>query len=124
MNVEEYKKKAPLKLYEDLFEIQFLKETGDYYRQEALALLDVSSCSDYMEKVSFILLLPPHPSHPHPYHHPSSSNTSHRHHLINLTLISLTILILFILIIFILIILILIIIILRCVIATGDLVIR
>ena len=51
VNVEEYKKKAPLKLYEDLFETKFLKETGDYYRQEALQLLDVSNCSEYMEKV-------------------------------------------------------------------------
>ncbi|KAI0211701.1 Cullin-2 [Lamellibrachia satsuma] len=51
VTVEEYKKQAPLKLYEDLFETTFLQETGRYYHQEALKLLDVCTCSEYMEKV-------------------------------------------------------------------------
>lgn len=51
VNVEEYKKKHPLHLYEDIFETPFLKETGDYYRQEAAKLKDDHNCSDYMEKV-------------------------------------------------------------------------
>ena len=29
--VEQYKKKNPLALYEDMFEDSFLKETGQYY---------------------------------------------------------------------------------------------
>ncbi|KAK2174734.1 hypothetical protein NP493_780g00005 [Ridgeia piscesae] len=52
VTVEEYKKQAPLKLYEDLFETTFLRETGRYYHQEALKLLDVCTCSEYMEKAS------------------------------------------------------------------------
>ena len=51
VHVEEYKKKSQMKLYEDLFETAFLKETGDYYRQEALKLLDGHTCSQYMAKV-------------------------------------------------------------------------
>ena len=39
-------------LYEDLFETTFLRETGRYYHQEALKLLDVCTCSEYMEKAS------------------------------------------------------------------------
>ena len=52
VNVEEYKKKYPLQLYEELFEVPFLKETGDFYRQEAAKLKDQCTCSEYMEKVS------------------------------------------------------------------------
>ncbi|KAK3587967.1 hypothetical protein CHS0354_014484 [Potamilus streckersoni] len=51
VDVEEYKKKTPLQLYEDMFENKFLQETGDYYRQEAAKLKDECSCSEYMEKV-------------------------------------------------------------------------
>ncbi|XP_077979355.1 cullin-2-like [Glandiceps talaboti] len=51
VNVEEYKKKLKLKLYQDLFEVKFLQETGDYYRSEAAKLLDENDCSQYMEKV-------------------------------------------------------------------------
>ncbi|XP_070565487.1 cullin-2-like [Ptychodera flava] len=51
VNVEEYKKKMKLKLYQDLFEVPFLQETGDYYRAEAAKLLDENDCSQYMEKV-------------------------------------------------------------------------
>ncbi|KAL3832004.1 hypothetical protein ACJMK2_023688 [Sinanodonta woodiana] len=51
VDVEEYKKKFPLQLYEEMFETKFLQETGDYYRQEAAKLKDECSCSEYMEKV-------------------------------------------------------------------------
>lgn len=51
VNVEEYKKKHPLQMYEDIFESSFLEETGEYYRQEAAKLKDECNCSDYMEKV-------------------------------------------------------------------------
>ncbi|XP_067649383.1 cullin-2-like [Haliotis asinina] len=51
VNVEEYKKKYSMQLYEELFETPFLHETGDYYRQEAAKLKDEYNCSDYMEKV-------------------------------------------------------------------------
>ena len=40
-------------LYEELFEVPFLQETGDYYRQEASKLKDACNCSEYMEKVGF-----------------------------------------------------------------------
>lgn len=39
-------------LYEELFESQFLAETGEYYKQEAARLKDEYNCSEYMEKVS------------------------------------------------------------------------
>jgi len=55
VNVEEYKKKSPLQLYEDLFETPFLKETGDYYKKMAVKLLDENNCADYMEKVIQLL---------------------------------------------------------------------
>ncbi|XP_033762061.1 cullin-2-like isoform X2 [Pecten maximus] len=55
VNVEDYKKKHPLQLYEDIFEKPFRKETGDYYRQEAAKLKDECNCSEYMEKVIFRL---------------------------------------------------------------------
>lgn len=51
VDVEEYKKKSPLQLYEEVFESRFLKETGDFYRSEAAKLKDECVCSDYMEKV-------------------------------------------------------------------------
>lgn len=51
VDVEEYKKKSPLQLYEEVFESLFLKETGDYYRSEAAKLKDECTCSEYMEKV-------------------------------------------------------------------------
>ncbi|XP_041365909.1 cullin-2-like [Gigantopelta aegis] len=51
VNVEEYKKKYSMQLYEELFETPFLQETGDYYRQEASKLKDACNCSEYMEKV-------------------------------------------------------------------------
>ncbi|XP_064647338.1 cullin-2-like [Lineus longissimus] len=51
VNVECFKKKTPLQLYEDLFECAFLNRTGEYYRSEAQKLLDQCNCSEYMEKV-------------------------------------------------------------------------
>jgi cullin 2 len=51
VEVEEYKKKGSLDLYQNLFETQFLQSTGEYYRREAEELLSTSDCSAYMEKV-------------------------------------------------------------------------
>ena len=55
VDVEEYKKKLPLQLYEDVFEIEFLQETGQFYRRQASELVDQCTCSEYMEKVSIII---------------------------------------------------------------------
>ncbi|CAC5381571.1 CUL2 [Mytilus coruscus] len=51
VNVEEYKKKHPLQLYEEVFEAPFKSETGDFYRVEAAKLKDECNCSEFMEKV-------------------------------------------------------------------------
>ncbi|XP_054670372.1 cullin-2 isoform X1 [Grus americana] len=51
VHVEQYKKKFPLKFYQETFECPFLNETGEYYKQEASNLLQESNCSQYMEKV-------------------------------------------------------------------------
>uniref|UniRef100_A0A8D0JFS0 Cullin-2 n=1 Tax=Sus scrofa TaxID=9823 RepID=A0A8D0JFS0_PIG len=51
VHVEQYKKKFPLKFYQEIFESPFLAETGEYYKQEASNLLQESNCSQYMEKV-------------------------------------------------------------------------
>ncbi|RXN01851.1 Cullin-2 [Acipenser ruthenus] len=51
VHVEQYKKKFPLKFYQEIFEGPFLAETGEYYKQEASNLLQESNCSQYMEKV-------------------------------------------------------------------------
>lgn len=51
VNVEEYKRKNPVELYEKIFETPFLAATGDHYRLEASKLLQESDCSVYMEKV-------------------------------------------------------------------------
>nr|XP_061811648.1 cullin-2 isoform X2 [Nerophis lumbriciformis] len=51
VHVEQYKKKFPLKFYQDLFEAEFVTKTGEYYKQEASNLLQESNCSQYMEKV-------------------------------------------------------------------------
>ncbi|KAJ8313728.1 hypothetical protein KUTeg_008289 [Tegillarca granosa] len=72
VNVEEYKKKHPLHLYEDIFETPFLKETGDYYRQEAAKLKDDYNCSEYMEKV--IMRLDNEDFRSRKFLHPSSYN--------------------------------------------------
>ncbi|KAK2140943.1 hypothetical protein LSH36_1200g00010 [Paralvinella palmiformis] len=51
VDVEKYKKKDPLKLYQEIFQKPFLKETGEHYRQEAMTLLQECNCSEYMQKV-------------------------------------------------------------------------
>ncbi|XP_071958139.1 cullin-2-like [Antedon mediterranea] len=51
VEVEKYKKKQQLKLYQEIFEEKFLEETGQYYKQEAAKLLQEYNCSQYMEKV-------------------------------------------------------------------------
>ncbi|XP_067342853.1 cullin-2 isoform X2 [Channa argus] len=51
VHVEQYKKKFPLKFYQEIFEGPFLLKTGEYYKQEASNLLQESNCSQYMEKV-------------------------------------------------------------------------
>ncbi|XP_077480930.1 cullin-2 isoform X2 [Stigmatopora argus] len=51
VHVEQYKKKFPLKLYQEIFEGEFVTKTGEYYKQEASNLLQESNCSQYMEKV-------------------------------------------------------------------------
>ncbi|GFO38017.1 cullin-2-like, partial [Plakobranchus ocellatus] len=51
VDVSEYKKKAPLELYQEIFEAQFLKETGEFYRHEAAQLKAECTCSEYLEKV-------------------------------------------------------------------------
>ncbi|XP_061185924.1 cullin-2-like [Saccostrea echinata] len=51
VNVQEYKRKHPLLLYEELLENPYKMETGAHYRQEAAKLKDEYTCSEYMEKV-------------------------------------------------------------------------
>ncbi|XP_013929231.1 PREDICTED: cullin-2-like [Thamnophis sirtalis] len=51
VHVEQYKKKMPLKFYQEIFESPFLNETGEYYKQEASNLMQESNCSQYMGKV-------------------------------------------------------------------------
>lgn len=45
-----------LQLYEEIFEQKFIAETGKFYQQESLKLLDECNCSDYMERVSLVLV--------------------------------------------------------------------
>ncbi|XP_032821523.1 cullin-2 [Petromyzon marinus] len=51
VHVEQYKKKFPLKFYQDVFESAFLVETGEYFKQEASRLLQTCNCSQYMQQV-------------------------------------------------------------------------
>ncbi|XP_064456504.1 cullin-2-like [Ornithodoros turicata] len=51
VQVEEYKRKLPLSLYQELFEGPFLAATGEHYQREASRLLQECGCSSYMEKV-------------------------------------------------------------------------
>ncbi|XP_052251215.1 cullin-2-like isoform X2 [Dreissena polymorpha] len=51
VEVEEYKKKHSLQLYEEVFEQQFISQTGAFYRHEAAKLKDECTCSEYMDKV-------------------------------------------------------------------------
>lgn len=51
VEVEQYKKKLAMQLYEEVFETPFLHETGEYYRSESSGLKAECTCSEYMEKV-------------------------------------------------------------------------
>ncbi|XP_077513603.1 cullin 2 isoform X3 [Amblyomma americanum] len=51
VQVEEYKRKQPLLLYQELFETPFLAETGKHLQREAHRLLEGCNCSAYMERV-------------------------------------------------------------------------
>jgi len=51
VEVEGYKKKGGLELYEEMFEKPFLSATGEYYNAEASKLLQEGHISIYMEKV-------------------------------------------------------------------------
>ena len=48
VEVEEYNKSLTLEYYQEVFEGPFLRETGQYYRQQASKLVAESSCSEYM----------------------------------------------------------------------------
>ena len=51
VEVEEFNKDSALKLYQEAFESPFLRDTGEYYRQEASKLVAELSCSEYMAQV-------------------------------------------------------------------------
>ncbi|KAH8009227.1 hypothetical protein HPB51_013416 [Rhipicephalus microplus] len=55
VQVEEYKRKQPLALYQELFETPFLAETGKHLQREAHRLLEECDCSAYMERVLHVL---------------------------------------------------------------------
>lgn len=72
VNVQEYKRKHPLLLYEELLENPYKLETGAHYRQEAAKLKDEHTCSEYMEKV--IMRLDNEDFRSRKFLHPSSYN--------------------------------------------------
>ena len=43
--------KTQLVLYKSVFEAEFLRTTGEYYRQKASEYISELSCCDYLEKV-------------------------------------------------------------------------
>lgn len=51
VQVQDYKKKGNLKLYQELFETPMLSASGEYYRSEASVLLQKCTVSQYMEEV-------------------------------------------------------------------------
>ncbi|XP_038044511.1 cullin-2-like [Patiria miniata] len=51
VDVERYRQKDQVQLYQELFESKLLTETGEYYRKESANLLQNYNCSQYMEKV-------------------------------------------------------------------------
>lgn len=51
VQVQDYKKKGNLKLYQDLFEAPMLAASGEYYKSEAAVLLQKCTVSQYMEEV-------------------------------------------------------------------------
>lgn len=55
VQVQDYRKKGNLKLYQELFETHLLQASGEYYRNEALKLLQRCTVSEYMEEVIKLL---------------------------------------------------------------------
>lgn len=51
VQVQDYRKKNHLKMYQELFETPLLESSGDFYRAEAVKLLELCSVSQYMEAV-------------------------------------------------------------------------
>lgn len=51
VQVQDYKKKGNLKLYQEMFEAPMLEASGNYYKSEASILLQKCSVSQYMEEV-------------------------------------------------------------------------
>ncbi|KAK9880642.1 hypothetical protein WA026_011881 [Henosepilachna vigintioctopunctata] len=51
VEVQGYKKKAPLQLYQELFEEPFLNASGEHFKHDAARLLQEKDVSLYMEKV-------------------------------------------------------------------------
>lgn len=51
VQVQDYKKKGNLKLYQELFEAPMLAASGEYYKSEAAILLQRCTVSEYMEEV-------------------------------------------------------------------------
>lgn len=51
VQVQDYKKKGNLKLYQELFEAPMLAASGEYYKSEAAILLQKCTVSQYMEEV-------------------------------------------------------------------------
>lgn len=51
VQVQDYKKKGNLNLYQDLFETPMLAASGEYYKIESARLLQRCTASEYMEEV-------------------------------------------------------------------------
>ncbi|XP_072383725.1 cullin-2 [Diabrotica undecimpunctata] len=51
VEVQGYRKKAPLQLYQELFEEEFLDASGEHFKRDAARLLQEKDVSLYMEKV-------------------------------------------------------------------------
>lgn len=51
VQVQNFRKKSNLKMYQELFETPMLKASGEFYRTEASKLLQTCSVSQYMEEV-------------------------------------------------------------------------
>lgn len=51
VQVQDYKKKGNLNLYQELFEVPMLAVSGDYYKSEAAKLLQRCTVSEYLEEV-------------------------------------------------------------------------
>jgi cullin 2 len=50
LQVQGYKKKGQLQLYQETFEEPFLKESGEHFKRNAAKLLEEKNVSLYMEK--------------------------------------------------------------------------